>query len=48
MISRQTLTNVVARAAALLAAVYYAQLSSILQSKVLAMDETPIKAGQSS
>lgn len=46
-ISRQTLTNFVARAADLLAPVYYAQLSSILQSKVLAMDETPIKAGQS-
>ena len=46
-ISRQTLTNLVARAADLLAPVYYAQLSSILQSKVLAMDETPIKAGQS-
>ena len=44
--SRQTLTNFVARAADLLAPVYYAQLSSILQSKVLAMDETPIKAGQ--
>ena len=26
-------------------AIYYALLSSILQSKVLAMDETPIKAG---
>ena len=47
-ISRQTLTNFVARATDLLAPVYYAQLSSILQSKVLAMDETPIKAGQSS
>lgn len=47
-ISRQTLTNLVARAADLLTPVYYAQLSSILQSKVLAMDETPIKAGQSS
>jgi len=45
-ISRQTLTNFVGRAADLLAPVYYAQLSSILQSKVLAMDETPIKAGQ--
>ena len=47
-ISRQTLTNLVARAADLLTPIYYAQLSSILQSKVLAMDETPIKAGQSS
>ena len=47
-ISRQTLTNFVARAADLLAPIYYAQLSSILQSKVLAMDETPVKAGQAS
>ena len=47
-ISRQTLTNFVGRAADLLAPIYYAQLSSILQSKVLAMDETPIKAGQAS
>jgi len=47
-ISRQTLTNFVARASDLLAPIYYAQLSSILQSKVLAMDETPIKAGQAS
>ena len=45
-ISRQTLTNFVASAADLLAPIYYAQLSSILQSKVLAMDETPVKAGQ--
>jgi len=47
-ISRQTLTNFVARASDLLAPIYYAQLSSILQSKVLAMDETPIKAWQAS
>jgi transposase len=45
-VSRQTLTNVVGRSADLLAPIYYAQLSSILESKVLAMDETPIKAGQ--
>lgn len=43
-ISRATLTNYVHRAADLLAAIYYAQLSSILQSKVLLMDETPVKA----
>jgi transposase len=45
-LSRQTLTNLVHRAADLLEPVYYAQLSSILSSKVLAMDETPIKAGR--
>ena len=45
-VSRQTLTNFVAGAAELLTPIYYAQLSSILQSEVLAMDETPIKAGR--
>jgi len=45
-VSRQTLTNLVASAADLLEPIYYAQLSSILQSTVLAMDETPIKAGK--
>ena len=45
-LSRQTLTNVVAGAAELMTPIYYAQLSSILQSEVLAMDETPIKAGR--
>jgi len=44
--SRQTLTNLVAGAAELITPIYYAQLSSILQSDVLAMDETPIKAGR--
>src|SRR5690606_21635307 len=46
-ISRQTLTNLVAQASDLLEPIYYALLSSILKSDVLAMDETPIKAGQS-
>ena len=45
-LSRQTLTNLVSRSVSLLEPVYYAQLSSILASKVLAMDETPIKAGR--
>jgi transposase len=45
MLSRATLTNFVHRAANLLEPVYYAVLSSILESKVLLMDETPIKAG---
>lgn len=34
------------RTAALLEPIYHALLSSILQSEVLAMDETPIKAGR--
>ncbi|MGE0684100.1 MAG: IS66 family transposase, partial [Candidatus Binatia bacterium] len=45
MLSRATLTQWVHRTAALLEPIYHALLSSILQSKVLAMDETPIKAG---
>lgn len=45
-LSRATLTQWVQRTAALLEPIYYALLSSILQSKVLAMDETPIKAGR--
>lgn len=44
-LSRATLTQWVHRTAALLEPVYHALLSSILQSKVLAMDETPLKAG---
>jgi len=45
-INRATLTNLVHRVAQLLEPIYHSQLSSILQSKVLAMDETPIKAGR--
>lgn len=44
-LSRATLTQWVHRTAALLEPIYHALLSSILQSAVLAMDETPIKAG---
>ena len=44
-LSRATLTQWVHRTAALLEPIYYAVLSSILQSQVLTMDETPIKAG---
>jgi transposase len=44
-LSRGTLTQWVQRAAELLEPIYYALLSSILQSHVLTMDETPIKAG---
>jgi transposase len=47
-LSRATLTQWVHHTAALLEPIYYALLSSILQSKVLAMDETPIKAGRQS
>jgi transposase len=45
-LSRGTLTQWVQRTAALLEPIYYALLSSILQSQVLTMDETPIKAGR--
>lgn len=45
-LSRATLTQWVQRTAALLEPLYHALLSSILQSKVLAMDETPVKAGR--
>ncbi len=45
-LARSTLTNLVHRAADLLVPVYEAQLGSILSGKVLAMDETPIKAGR--
>jgi hypothetical protein len=45
-LSRGTLTQWVQRAAELLEPIYYALLSSILQSQVLTMDETPLKAGR--
>jgi transposase len=45
-LSRVTLTNYVHRAVELLSCIYYSQLSSILQSSVLLMDETPVKAGR--
>ena len=46
-VSRSTLTQQVERAITLLKPIYDAQLEHILLSKVLAMDETPIKAGRS-
>lgn len=45
-IARSTLTNWVKRAIELLRPVVESQLKHILLSKVLAMDETPIKAGR--
>ena len=45
-ISRGSLTNWVHRTCDLLVPVYEAQLQSVLSSRVLAMDETPIKAGR--
>jgi transposase len=45
-LSRGTLTQWGQRAAELLEPIYYALLSSILQSHVLTMDETPVKAGR--
>lgn len=43
--SRATLTHLVQRTVDLLHPIYFAQLNSILKSDVLAMDETPIRAG---
>ncbi len=45
-LSRSTLTNWTSRAIALLAPIVDAQNRHVLQSRVLAMDETPIKAGK--
>lgn len=45
-VARSTLTNQVKRAIELLRPVYQSQLDHILQSKILAIDETPIKAGK--
>lgn len=45
MIARGNLTSWVLNAARLLGPIYQAVLSSVLTSQVLAMDETPLKAG---
>jgi transposase len=45
-IARSTLTNVSERAISLLEPIFQAQLYSCMQSDVLAMDETPVKAGR--
>jgi transposase len=45
-LARSTLTNLVHRTADLLKPIYNVQLASVLKSKVLTMDETPIKAGR--
>jgi transposase len=47
-VSRTSLTNWVKHAITLLKPIANAQLLQVLQSKVLAMDETPIKAGKKS
>jgi len=47
-IARPTLTNLSSRAIDLLEPIFDAQFEHILQSRVLAMDETPIKAGRKS
>ena len=44
-VSRSTLTNLVKRAIDLLRPIVDAQTNNVLRSRVLAMDETPIKAG---
>jgi len=45
-IARPTLTNLSSRAIALLEPIFDAQFEHLLRSRVLAMDETPIKAGR--
>lgn len=45
-VSRGSLTNWSSRAIDLLTPIYAAQCAHVLQSRVLAMDETPIKAGR--
>ena len=45
-VSRSSLSNWVHRTVELLEPIYEAQLASILESHVLAMDETPIRAGR--
>lgn len=47
-IARPTLTNLSSRSIALLEPIFDAQFAHLLQSRVLAMDETPIKAGRKS
>jgi transposase len=46
-ISRTTLTNLFHKSIELLSPIYQAQLRSILGSKVICMDETPMKVGKS-
>lgn len=45
-LSRSTLTTLASRAIDLVTPIFHAQFGNILQSRVLAMDETPIKAGR--
>ena len=45
-LSRSTLTNLANRAIDLLSPIVDAQLANVLLSRILAMDETPIKAGR--
>lgn len=46
VLARATLNNIAHRAIALLEPIYEAQLRHILLSRILAIDETPIKAGR--
>ncbi len=45
-LSRTTLTNLTRKAIALLHPIVEAQMQNVLRSRVLAMDETPVKAGR--
>lgn len=47
-IARSTLTNLTKRAIELLRPIYESQLRNIILSRILAIDETPIKAGKKS
>jgi hypothetical protein len=47
-LGRSTLTSLVQRTAELLVPIYESQRASVLQSHVLTMDETPIRAGRKS
>ncbi len=46
ILARSTLTNIASRSIELLRPIYDSLHNSVLQSKVLAIDETPIKAGR--
>jgi transposase len=46
VLARSTLTNIVARAIELMRPIYNSQHANTLRSKVMAIDETPIKSGR--
>ena len=46
VLARSTLTNLVKRSISLLQPIYEEQLKNVIRSRVLAIDETPVKAGR--